>query len=495
MQKPETLNNMNKTYAQELLEKERFFFKRKISYAKKHKENLENMYKDITSAKSYKFWQKANKVKRDFALLMNFHTVTITTQFIKDYLLGRSKSSSLTRRSIELSHHEKKYIELLPEIKKTEHFDDVTIIIPTYNGEEELPRLFKAIQTQNRITKPEIIIIDSESKDNTVAIAKEHGATVLTVKQKEFNHGTTRNLAAKHAKGKYIIFTVQDEIPANRDTFADLLTLLTHSPLVVAASTRQIPFPDADLFAKWQILNHLSALQLNDVNFIISYEETAEFVQQPFLVKRKLALLDDVCCAVKKKEFQAIGGYRKIDFAEDVDLAIRALSSGYCLGFLGTNGVIHSHTRPTPYFLNRSFADVQSLHTMFQEAVPSMFSSFDELMNVARNLYAAKLASGKHDEFLNYLDEIIKTLGLKKYKNGEVVQGEEVYWELYNNILNQALSLFPAGEVTTENKPEFSQKLFSSLIGSQIGLYFLDTNTTKDDKFTNRVQDLLLKHV
>ena len=486
---------MKKTYAQELLEKENYFFKRKIKYAKNHKSNLENTLKEIMSAKSYKVWQKANKIKRGILLILNPQTIGFTARYFKNVLFGKAQRSDFNLRKIELSHQEKNFIELIPEITQEKTFSDVSIVIPTYNGETELPRLFKAIQTQNRLHNPEIIIIDSESTDNTKAIAKKYGATFLTVKKKEFNHGFTRNTAAKHAKGKYIIFTVQDQIPANRNTFADLLTLLTSSEVVVAASTRQIPFPDADMFAKWQILNHLSALQLNDINFTISYEDSTPFIKQPFLLKRKLALLDDVCCAVKKKEFLLLGGYKKIDFAEDVDLAIRALTNGYSLGFLGTNGVIHSHTRPVTYFLNRSFADVNTLHTMFQENIPSMFASFDELMSVALKLYKDKLASPKRDDLKDYFNKIIQTLEIKTLKNDEIVQAEEVYWELFTNIQNQALSLFDSHDTTDSENKEFSQKLFSSLIGSQIAIFLIDEHTNKSEAFAKRIQALFLKNV
>lgn len=482
----------NKTYAEELLEKENAFLKQWLSYSTKHEKNLHDTLKQIASAKTYKFWQKASKLKHGLSLLINPQTMKYTLEYIKDRILGQGKGDI---RVVELTKHEKDYIQILPALPNNKVFSSVSIVIPTYNGEEELPRLFKAIQSQNRIIDPEIIIIDSESTDKTKDVAKQHGATFISIKKEDFDHGETRNRAAKEAKGKYIIFTVQDELPLNRNTFADLLTVLTSSEEVVAASTRQIPFPDADMFAKWQILNHISALRLNDINFSVSYKSSTDFFKQPFILKRKLALLDDVCCAVKKKEFSLLGGYRKTDFAEDVDLAIRILTNGFSLGFLGTNGVIHSHTRPTTYFLNRSFADVNTLHTMFQEEVPSIFSSLDELMSVASHLYKNYLSDSPKDPLSLYFQKIIEKLQLKILKESDVVQAEEVYWELFTNIQNQAYTLFKEDEIVEEDKKLFSQKLFSSLIGSQIALFLIDPGTQKNEILTKKVHTLLLDNV
>jgi hypothetical protein len=162
---------------------------------------------------------------------------------------------------------------------------------------------------------------------------------------------------------------------------------------------------------------------------------------------------------------------------------------------LGTNGVIHSHTRPTSYFLNRSFADVNTLHTMFQEQVPSMFSSLDELLSVALYLYKENLADSSKDPLIEYFKNLMSKLQLKLLKESEIVQAEEVYWELFNNIRNQAFSLFTDEEISKTEKDLFSQKLFSSLIGSQIALFLIDPNTSKTENLSKKVQSLLLHNI
>ena len=50
----------------------------------------------------------------------------------------------------------------------------ISIIIPTYNEEEYLPKLLESIKSQD-FTDYEIIVADAQSDDNTREIAKENG--------------------------------------------------------------------------------------------------------------------------------------------------------------------------------------------------------------------------------------------------------------------------------------------------------------------------------
>lgn len=82
--------------------------------------------------------------------------------------------------------------------------------MPTYNSENTLPVYLSSIQKQ---TYPniEIIIVDNLSKDNTVKIATEFNARIITCKS---NMSKARNIGALNARGKYFWFMDSDmELP------------------------------------------------------------------------------------------------------------------------------------------------------------------------------------------------------------------------------------------------------------------------------------------
>ncbi|MBI3366577.1 glycosyltransferase family 2 protein [Candidatus Roizmanbacteria bacterium] len=90
-----------------------------------------------------------------------------------------------------------------------------SIIIPTYNGEKTITTLLEKVIFLIKNYTYEIIIIDSESKDSTVKIINSYikkysTIRLIKIKKKVFNHGSTRNLGVKLAKGEYLCFFSQD---------------------------------------------------------------------------------------------------------------------------------------------------------------------------------------------------------------------------------------------------------------------------------------------
>ena len=84
-----------------------------------------------------------------------------------------------------------------------------SIVIPALNEERYLPRLLESIRRQD-FDDHEVILVDSDSDDNTVDIAKSYGCRVLSGKRG--NPGINRNIGAKHARGEHIIFFDADVV-------------------------------------------------------------------------------------------------------------------------------------------------------------------------------------------------------------------------------------------------------------------------------------------
>ena len=87
----------------------------------------------------------------------------------------------------------------------------LSIIIPTLNSEMVLPVCLRSLINQNYPkAKFEIIVVDNESSDKTVEIAKSFGAKLFLVKGQPSQACTQRNLGAEKAKGKYLLFLDHD---------------------------------------------------------------------------------------------------------------------------------------------------------------------------------------------------------------------------------------------------------------------------------------------
>ena len=86
---------------------------------------------------------------------------------------------------------------------------DLSIVIPAYNEQENIPRLYRALSDVLKGKKYEIIIVDDGSKDNTFKVCEEIHQKDKKLKVIKFrrNFGQTAAFDAgiKHSKSKVII--------------------------------------------------------------------------------------------------------------------------------------------------------------------------------------------------------------------------------------------------------------------------------------------------
>jgi glycosyltransferase involved in cell wall biosynthesis len=88
----------------------------------------------------------------------------------------------------------------------------ISIIIPAYNEEALLAGTLRALRASaDAVSVPsEVIVVDDGSTDRTAAIAREHGARVVSVHVRQI--GAARNAGAKVASGDLLIFVDADTL-------------------------------------------------------------------------------------------------------------------------------------------------------------------------------------------------------------------------------------------------------------------------------------------
>lgn len=214
----------------------------------------------------------------------------------------------------------------------------ISIIIPTLNAGPYMQQLLSALTSQD--TKPsEIIIIDSSSEDNTVAIAKQLGAKTIVTPRHTFDHGKTRNMAAKEAEGDILVFMTQDALPKDKLLLTNLTAPL-QLPDIAASYGRQIPRPGAsplEVFAR----------QFNypDVSIIKGIDDITHYGIKTFF-------FSNVCSAIKKDLFINMGMFPVgIRLNEDMIIAAKLIIKGYKTAYVPSATVFHSHN----YSLLRQF--------------------------------------------------------------------------------------------------------------------------------------------
>lgn len=206
-----------------------------------------------------------------------------------------------------------------------------TVIIPTFNASERLPLLLGSLKRQS-IKPGEIIIIDSSSTDNTLDIAKSHNAKTITIEQSQFNHGRTRTLAAKQAKGDILIYFTQDAMPYNSHALEEIIKPLESDPKIAAVYGRQLARTDASVFAQ-----HLRLFNYSTESYIRKLSDREKF-------GIRTAFFSNSFAAYRKKDLREIGYFNdNLIFGEDTYAAAKMLLNDKMIAYAADAKVYHSH--------------------------------------------------------------------------------------------------------------------------------------------------------
>ena len=173
----------------------------------------------------------------------------------------------------------------------------VSVILSTRNVEKTLEKCLLSLQ--EAAVKPlEIIVVDRDSTDKTVEIAKKYTSKV-------FNHGpersAQRNFGARLAKGDYLFF-IDSDMELSRDVIKEALELVSRNTQVRAVSIPEKSFGEGF----W------SEIKAFERSFYVGETD----LEAPRFIEKSV--------------FEKVGGFdEKLIAGEDWDLTNRIKKDGY----------------------------------------------------------------------------------------------------------------------------------------------------------------------
>lgn len=207
----------------------------------------------------------------------------------------------------------------------------VALIIPSRNAGAHLDRLLPALARQT-LQPDEFLVVDSSSRDDSVARLRGAGARVEVIEPSQFNHGGTRRWASQQVAADVLIYLTQDAIPATPDTFARIVGALHGEPDIGVAYGRQLPHADAGLLgAQARRFNYPPVSRTKRLADAGELGIKTCFSSDSFSVYRRDAL-------------EAVGGFPEdVIGSEDAYVAARMLLAGYAVRYAADAEVHHSH--------------------------------------------------------------------------------------------------------------------------------------------------------
>jgi rhamnosyltransferase len=231
----------------------------------------------------------------------------------------------------------------------------VTVTVPTFNAEEFLEDLLRAVGKQKTDREIEVLIIDSGSTDKTLDIVAKHPKVHLhQIPNSEFGHGKTRNLAVKMASGDYVLFLTQDAVPAQEHWLEAMVEPFELSDKVGCVVGKQIPLSDAPVTIKREVVSVFRGLGPDDS---ISFQRKNPLTKDLGMVN---TFMSNTNSAVRKDLHTKIP-FRDVNYAEDQGLGIDLLEAGYYKAYSPLGAVRHSHNYGVREYFRRKFDEYVGL--------------------------------------------------------------------------------------------------------------------------------------
>ena len=215
----------------------------------------------------------------------------------------------------------------------------ITTVLLVKNGLPYLPDVLDAIFSQDTNSRFEVLAIDSGSTDGSLEVLGRYPVRVIQISPQEFNHGETRNVAAREAdpESKYIVYLSQDALPADENWLQNLIQPMEDDPAVAGTFSRHIPRPNASpslvrmLTTMWQTGGSERLVKQMP-------SDQAEYERDKFFY----IYFSNTSSALRSATWEQIP-FRRLEFAEDADWADRVLRAGHRIVYEPSSIVLHSH--------------------------------------------------------------------------------------------------------------------------------------------------------
>jgi GT2 family glycosyltransferase len=191
----------------------------------------------------------------------------------------------------------------------------VTVIVPVFNGGDDLRRCLEAIGRSAWQTLECIVVDDASTDGRTAELAERYGARVMRLPRRR-GPAAARNAGAAMARGELLFFTDADVV-LHEDAIARAARVLAGDPGIAAVFGSYDDSPgDPSLLSRYRNLYH-------HWNHQVGNAEASTFWAG--------------CGAIRRDVFEAVGGFSEAftrPSIEDIELGYRLRAGGHRIRLL-----------------------------------------------------------------------------------------------------------------------------------------------------------------
>lgn len=211
-------------------------------------------------------------------------------------------------------------------------FPPFALVIPTRNAGELWEEVLKRIAQQS-IQPSQVIILDTESTDQTNCISEKFGYSPIAVKKQDFNHALTRNRGVELLPEdiELVIFMTQDVLLSDSEGFIHLLSAFDDAQVGIAFG-RQVAH-------KWAKPIEIHARQFNypELSYQRSWQDRKKY-------GIKTVFCSNAFSAIRSSAFRQVGGFdQPLVSLEDIYISAKLLKNRWKLAYQAEAVAEHSH--------------------------------------------------------------------------------------------------------------------------------------------------------
>lgn len=268
-----------------------------------------------------------------------------------------------------------------------------SVLIPTRDPGPVVEDVLRAVFAQQAPFPFEVVVVDSGSGAADLARLRRFPLRLEQIAPAEFDHGRTRNLLARLARGQVLLYLSQDAEPAEPTWLATLVAPLAgergtgENERVAGAYARQLPRPDASPLMR----------------FFLAELYGPRPARRRLLPGRRLSLADmffsNASSAIRRDVWLRIPFRDDVLMSEDQYWAHDVLHAGYDVVYEPRAAVWHSHNYSLRSLYRRNRLSGASLRGLIADSPRAVVAR--GLGYVARE--AAYLLRHGHPHWLPYM--------------------------------------------------------------------------------------------
>jgi glycosyltransferase involved in cell wall biosynthesis len=198
----------------------------------------------------------------------------------------------------------------------------IGVVVRTLNEAELIGTCLETLAAQRGGFDLDVLVVDSGSSDDTIAIARAHGARILEIDSTDFDYSKSLNIGFENVRGDVLVSLSAHAIPTD-EHWLEVMVAALADERVAGVSARQVPWPGAP----WQEVHRLGHQFPEDRRAYAAGDEEIVFSNAASAIRR----------SVWREEPFALPA------SEDLEWAQRVVRAGWAVVYEPAATVLHSH--------------------------------------------------------------------------------------------------------------------------------------------------------